>query len=287
MIFDAFGLPFMSTALAALLIISLAAGPISMLVSLRGLEFLSEGIIHAVFPGIVIGYIAGGVASLYTGSLVAAALAATSLTLVARRGVVSGSAIAIILTSAFGVGVVIVSRESNYAGQLEQLLFGRVFTIPPGELFPLAAGVFLALGLVAATWRRQIHLAFDRPGAIAGGVRPLHTDLALNVAIALVVVAVSTTVGNLLALAVVILPGAVGRLVGNLIPASVVVATLFAASTAWLGLAAAFALSLGGATHLPGGATTVLTMVLSYLLIAAVKTGWDATRRPTRAADNR
>ena len=283
MLFSAFGLPFMSTALAALLLIAATVGPISTLVSLRGLEFLSEGVIHAVFPGIVIGYVVASVPGLYVGALIAATIAAAALTLIARNGVASGPAIAIVLTSAFGVGVIVVSRQSDYAGQLQQLLFGRLFTIAPSELVPLAAGLAVALTLVTVTWRRQVYVAFDRAGAIAAGANPLLTDLVLNIAIAIAVVAASAAVGNLLVLAVIIIPGAVGRLVGGLLSVGVAVATLFGAMAAWLGLAAAFSLSLSGATHLPGGAATVLVMVLAYLVAAASRLGWDAMlsrRRP-------
>jgi len=269
----------MATALAALLLIAVAVGPISTLVSLRGLEFLSEGIIHAVFPGIVVGYVVAGIPGLYLGSLLAAAIAAAVLTFISRSGVASGPSIAIVLTSAFGIGVIVVSQRSDYAGQLQQLLFGRVFTISASELLPLALGLFIALALVAITWRRQVYVAFDREGATAAGARPLTTDLALNGAIALTVVAASAAVGTLLVLAVIIIPGAVARLVGSSLSVGVAIATAFGAFSAWIGLTVAFSLSVSGATHLPGGAATVLVMVLAYLLAGAMRFGRNVARK--------
>ncbi|MEO5744433.1 MAG: metal ABC transporter permease, partial [Terracoccus sp.] len=42
----------MARALVLLLVLSLVAGVVGVLVNLRGLEFISDGLAHAVFPGI-------------------------------------------------------------------------------------------------------------------------------------------------------------------------------------------------------------------------------------------
>src|SRR5215203_2475479 len=99
-LFGAFAIPFMARALLVMLVLAAVAGIVGVLVNLRGLEFISDGLTHAVFPGLAIG-------------------------------------IAIVLTATFSVGVIVVSRSDDYAGELEALLFGRVLTIPPGEIIPL------------------------------------------------------------------------------------------------------------------------------------------------------
>nr|WP_194422909.1 metal ABC transporter permease [Microbacterium aquimaris] len=271
----------MTTALAAMILISLAAGPISTLVNLRGLEFMSDGLIHAAFPGIVIGYVVGGTEGLYPGAVVTTVLAAVVLTLLTRRKVSSDAATATVLTSAFGIGVIIVSRKSDYAGQLQELLFGRLFTVQPSELLPLGVTLVLALALVAVTWRRQVFRAFDAAGATAAGGRVLLTDLALTIAIALVVVAASNTVGNLLVLAILMLPGAAGRLISRRIEWIVLTAIVFTVLAAWWGLWAAFSISLSASSLLPGGATVVLTMTIGYLALVTVRIlldGWARHR---------
>ncbi|GAA1944864.1 metal ABC transporter permease [Microbacterium aquimaris] len=280
-LFDPFAYPFMTTALAAMILISLAAGPISTLVNLRGLEFMSDGLIHAAFPGIVIGYVVGGTEGLYPGAVVTTVLAAVVLTLLTRRKVSSDAATATVLTSAFGIGVIIVSRKSDYAGQLQELLFGRLFTVQPSELLPLGVTLVLALALVAVTWRRQVFRAFDAAGATAAGGRVLLTDLALTIAIALVVVAASNTVGNLLVLAILMLPGAAGRLISRRIEWIVLTAIVFTVLAAWWGLWAAFSISLSASSLLPGGATVVLTMTIGYLALVTVRIlldGWARHR---------
>ncbi|WP_353808065.1 metal ABC transporter permease [Agromyces sp. SYSU T00194] len=283
MLFGAYTLPFMSRALVAMLALALVASLIGVLVNLRGLEFISDGLTHAVFPGLAIGFVAGGEPGLVVGATIAAVVAAIALTLVARAGVASDSAIAIVLTGAFSVGVIVVSGGSDFAGQLETLLFGRLLTIDAATLPLLLVICAVALALAWGTRSRQLFRAFDPAGSEAAGVRPLATDLVLNVAIALVVVAASSTVGSLLVLAVLIVPGAVARLATTSLLALFPIAGAFAALASWLGLSAGFGISVGTGVDLPGGATVVAVFVLGYAIALVGRLAVDGVRaRRTR-----
>ena len=100
-------------------------------------------------------------------------------------------------------------------------------------------------------------------------------NLTLNVAIALVVVAASSAVGNLLVLAVLIVPGAVARLATGRLSLMFLISAGFAMLASWIGLAVAFGISVSANVAVPGGATVVLVFVLGYVLIL----GWRAVRR--------
>ncbi len=271
----AFALPFMARALIVLVVLSLAAGVIGVFVNLRGLEFLSDGLTHAVFPGIAAGFVWGGRDGLYIGALIAAIAAAIVLTLLAKRRINSDATIAIVLTAMFSVGVIIVSRSTDFSGQLESLLFGHLLTVTTTEVIVTSVVSIVALVLVVVTLRGQLFLAFDRSATRAAGFRPVLLDLALNVAIALVVVAASSAVGNLLVLAVLIVPGAVARLATGRLGIMFIVSVSFALLASWIGLSAAFGLSVASNVAIPGGATVVLFFVLGYLVVL----GWRAVRR--------
>jgi manganese/iron transport system permease protein len=276
---DPFALPFMAKALAVLLVLSVVAGFIGVLVNLRALEFVSDGLVHAVFPGLVIGFVLAGREGLYIGAVIAAVAAAVVLTLVTRRTVTSDASTAIVLTGMFSIGIVVVSAQSDYVGQLDQLLFGRLLTVTDADLVQTVVVCGLALVLVLGTLRGQLFRAFDATGAAAAGYPVLAIDLVLNAAIALVVVAASNAVGNLLVLAVLIVPGAVGRLVAGRIGLIFGVAAVFAALAGWLGLAIAFALSVGAGVPAPSGATVVLVVVAAYALVLLVRVVVDRMRR--------
>jgi manganese/iron transport system permease protein len=266
-LFGAFALPFMARALVVLLVLAVVAGFVGVLVNLRGLEFISDGLTHAVFPGLAIGFALGGFGGLIPGAAVAALIAALLLTMLARAGVASDSAIAIVLTATFSVGVIVVSRGNDYAGELEALLFGRLLTITPEEVVPIVAVALVALVTVAVTLKQQLFRAFDPVGSRAAGAPDLGLDLALNAAIALVVVTASTAIGSLLVLALLIVPGATARLLSNRLFALFPIAIGFAALCAWLGLASGFALSVGAGIDVPGGATVAGVFVAAYVLV--------------------
>ncbi|WAC66958.1 metal ABC transporter permease [Agrococcus sp. SL85] len=262
-----FALPFLQRPLLLLLVLAVAAATVGVLVNLRRLEFIGDGLTHAVFPGLVIGFVVAGEPGLLPGALVAAVAAAVALTAVARRGTGGETGIAILLTSFFSVGVVIVSTRSDYAGQLQELFFGRLLTITQPQLDASTALVALAVALVAIGWRQQVFRAFDPAGAEAAGVRTLRLDLAANIAVGLFVVAAASSVGVLLVLAVLIVPAAAARAVSGRIGVVVLVALAFAALTAWLGLALAFHLSVGLGVDVAPGATVATLMVAAYLLV--------------------
>lgn len=276
---EPFALPFMARALGVLLALSVVAGLVGVLVNLRGLEFISDGLTHAVFPGIAIGFVWGGRDGLFLGAVVTAVVAAVILTVITRRGVASDAAIAIVLTGFFSVGVLVVSRQSDYAGQLDALLFGRLLTVTDADVLRTIVVCALAVVAVLATLPGQVFRAFDRQGSEAAGFRSLALDLTLNVAIALVVVAASSAVGNLLVLAVLIVPGAIARLVTLRLWALFPIAGIAAALAAWLGLAVGFGASVGGAVALPAGSTVVVTLVAVYAVVLVVRLVLDRVRR--------
>ncbi|GAA1520090.1 manganese/iron transport system permease protein [Agromyces terreus] len=278
-LFGAFALPFMGRALVVLLVLALVAGVVGVLVNLRGLEFVSDGLTHAVFPGLAVGLAVGGTAGLLPGAAVAALLGAVALTWLARAGVTSDAGVAVVLTAAFSVGVIVVSKSDDYAGALEELLFGRVLTIPPDEVLPLVLVAAVALVIVLVTVKQQVFRAFDAAGSRAAGDSGFRLDLALNVAVALVVVAGASTVGSLLVLAFLVVPGAVARLASARLWPLFPIAAVFAALASWIGLAVGFAASVGAGVDLPAGSTVVAVFVLGYAVVLGIRLLRDAGER--------
>src|SRR5688500_19763567 len=83
-LFSAFAIPFMGRALVVMLVLAVVAGIVGVLVNLRGLEFISDGLTHAVFPGLAIGLAVAGTSGLLPGAAIAALTGAVVLTLLAR-----------------------------------------------------------------------------------------------------------------------------------------------------------------------------------------------------------
>ena len=283
---EVFALPFMWRALLTVAILAVAAGVVGLFVGFRELEFVSDGLVHSVFPGLVIGIAVGGTAGLLPGAVLAAIAAAVLFTVIEHRGGVGAdAAIAVVLTGLFSLGVVLVSRQEGYVSQLQEMLFGHLLTVTPSQLWQILAVALVAVALVGVTARAQLFRAFDPAGFEAAGFRPLATDLSLGIAVALLVVAGVQALGVLMVVAILTVPMAVARLVTRRFPLLIPVAILVPLVAGILGLWLSFEWSVGlGATVSPG-AVVVLLLVAAYLLAALVRAAAGA--RAGRSAGGR
>ena len=116
---EPFQAPFMARALAELILLAVICGPVSVFVFVRRLSFVSDALTHTVFPGVVVGFIAGGLSGIFVGALVAGVVTALALTLLTRRGALSDDAsTAVVLT----------------AENLRRAYGGRAVDLPDGQM---------------------------------------------------------------------------------------------------------------------------------------------------------
>jgi len=273
-----FTYPFMARALAELLVLGALAGTVGVLILLRRLAFMTDVLTHTVFPGVVVGYLLTGEGGVFWGALAAGMLTAVLLTLLTRhRAVTEDTALAVLLTTFFAVGVVLVSRESGYTADLTAFLFGRVLTVTGPQLAQTLAVTVVVVGTLFLLRRPLLARAFDPYGAAAAGHRIGALDLATNVVVALVVVASVRAVGTVLVIALLIVPAAAARTVSHRLAVIVPVAALVGAGAGWAGLAISYDASLHHGLRLASGGTVVLVLVGLYGLLAA---GRRVVRRP-------
>lgn len=270
MLVEPFHLPFMARALAELVILGVLAGTVGVLVLLRRLAFVSDTMTHTVFPGVVVGHLMAGDGGIFWGALAAGVVTAVLLTLLThRRRVGEDAALAMLLTTLFAVGVVVVSRQTGYTSDLTAFLFGRVLTVTEEQLAQTAVVTVLVVALLAVLRRPLLLRAFDPEGARAAGIRVGLLDLVVNVAVALVVVAAVKAVGTILVIALLIVPAAAARNLSDRLAVIVPLACLVGAAGGWLGLVASYEASIQYGVRLASGATVVLALVVLYGLAYA------------------
>jgi manganese/iron transport system permease protein len=259
-------LPYMQRAMAEVLLLGLLTGAAGVFVVLRRLAFMTDALTHTVFPGVVIAHLAGW--SLAVGALAFGVLTAVLLTvLAANRRVASDAAIAIVLTALFSVGVLLVSRQRSYTSDLTLFLFGRILTVDRTDLLITLALTVVVLTALAVLGKELVLRSFDPEGATAMGYPALALDLALNLLIALVVVAAVKAVGTVLVLAMLIVPAASARLLAGRLAGMTVLACLFGVLGGWGGLLASYHLSVSGGVRLAAGATIVVVLVAGFLAV--------------------
>ena len=286
---EPFTVPFMARALAELALLALICGPVSVFVFARRLSFVSDALTHTVFPGVVIGFLAGGLDGLFPGALVAGIVTAVALTLLTRGGALSDDAsTAVVLTAMFSIGVVLVSRRSSYTSDLTSFLFGRLLTVTPRQIAETAVLAVVILGLLLLGARALLFRTFDPAGAAAAGYRIAWLDLWLNVLVALVVVAAVRAVGTILVVALLIVPAAAARLVTTRLLPMALLGGVLILLAGYGGLLISWTASIDHGIVLTSASTVVLLLVLAYLVLLPVgvlrrrrrRTGPIARRSP-------
>jgi manganese/iron transport system permease protein len=263
---EPFTFPFMARALAEIMILGALAGTVGVLMLLRRLAFMADALTHTVFPGVVIGYLLTGEGGIFWGALVAGAATAALLTLLTRhRAVTEDTALAVLLTTFFAVGVVLVSRESGYTADLTAFMFGRILTVTPQQLTQTLAITILVIAVLLLLRRPLIARIFDPQGAQASGYRIGLLDLVTNAIVALVVVGSVRAVGTVLVIALLIVPAAAARVLFDRLTLIVPIAAVLGALSGWTGLAISYDASLHHGLRLASGGTVVLVLIACYL----------------------
>ena len=282
LLIEPFQVAFMQRALLAVVVLGVLAGAVGVFVVLRRLAFVGDALTHTVFPGVAIAFLVGQ--SIFIGALVAALVSALLLTtLTSTRRVTPDAALAVLLTSFFAVGVVLVSRVQSYTTDLSGFLFGRILAVTWPALWQTLAVAAIVLGVLVALRKELVLRAFDPEAAAAMGYRVDLLDLVLNVLIAMVVVAAVKAVGTVLVIALIIVPAATARLLVDRVAGMIAIACGLGAFGGYLGLAISYEASLQRGVRLASGATIVVVLVACFLVALAVAPGRRALARLARA----
>jgi ABC-type Mn2+/Zn2+ transport system permease subunit len=266
--------PFMQRALAEVVLVGAAGGALGCWVVFYGLSYAAESLAHSIFPGLVLAAIAGLPPLL--GAAPAIVLAALAIALCARiSGVSREAAVAVVVTTMFGLGVLLALSPRSPPG-VESLLFGDVFGVTDADLATaagLAALVAVALRLLHG---RLLIAGFDRGTARSLGVSPPFADAALLVLLAAGIVVAVQGLGNLLVVAVFVGPAAAARrLSDRMLPMMLLAAAL----AVFAGVAGLYLSYYAGTA---GGASVALAIVAVYALSFPVGR-LLASRRPVSA----
>lgn len=250
--------PFMQRALAEVVLLGAAGGAIGCWVVLFGFSYAAESLAHSIFPGLVLAAIAG--VPLLLGATPAIVLAALAIALGARvAGVDREGAIAVVVTTMFGLGVLLALSPRSPPG-IESLLFGDVFGVTVGDLASAAAFAALALLALRLLHGSLLVAGFDRGAAPSLGVSPSLAEAALLVLLAAGIAVAVQGLGNLLVVAVFVGPAAAARqLSERMLPTMLLAAALAA-------LAGIAGLYLSYYAGTAGGASVALAIVSVYLL---------------------
>jgi ABC-type Mn2+/Zn2+ transport system permease subunit len=265
--------PFMQRALAEVVLIGAAGGALGCWIVFYGLSYAAESLAHSIFPGLVLAAIAG--LPLLLGAAPAIVLAALAIALCARiAGVSREAAVAVVVTTMFGLGVLLALSPQSPPG-IESLLFGDVFGATDADL-ATAAGLAVAVAVALRLLHGRLLIAgFDRGTARALGVSPAFADAALLVLLAAGIVIAVQGLGNLLVVAVFVGPAAAARRLSDRMLPMMMLAVALAV---FAGVAGLYLSYYAGTA---GGASVALAIVAVYVLSIPAARMRAARRKPS------
>jgi manganese/zinc/iron transport system permease protein len=196
-----------------------ACGVVGTFTVLRGRSLMADALAHAALPGVCIAFLITGSREL--GPLLAGALAFGVLGVLAVMGIRRSSrvkedaAIALVLSTTFGLGVALLSivqrsPDAAHAG-LEGFIFGKAASMVVRDVQLIAVVAGLVVITCGIFYRQFKVLCFDREFAHSAGVRVQLLDLLLMGLVCVCTVVALPAVGLVLAVAMLTIPAVAAR----------------------------------------------------------------------------
>jgi ABC-type Mn2+/Zn2+ transport system permease subunit len=263
---------FMQRALLAAVLVAIATGVVGTLMVLRGMAFLGDALAHGVLPGIAAALLIG--IPSFIGALVGAAVMIGGVSVVSRRTRLSKDvAIGLLFVGMLALGVVLVSRSSEFAGSLTDILFGEVLGVSWTAIMWQAIVAAVVVVLAWLLRRPFLLMAMDPDQARVAGYPVRLLEGVLLGMIAVTVVASFTVVGTLLVFGMLLAPAGTAALLTRRLGPMMALSALIGSISAYVGLL------LSWYYDLAAGAMIVLVAITIFFVVLVVQPMLPA-RRP-------
>jgi len=269
-----FQFPFMQNAFWIVLLVAPPTALLSCFLVLKGWALMGDAVSHATLPGIVLAWILG--LPLIAGAFAAGMTCALATGYLSHNSrVKQDTVMGVVFSGMFGVGIILyTSIHTNE--HLDHVLFGNMLGVGPADLWTSGLIALLVSGLLVLKWKDLLLHAFDPAQAQASGLRTNVLHYGLLSGLSLTIVATLSSVGLILAVALLVTPGAIAFLMvrsfGRMLIVSVVVCLLA---------------MLGGtyaSFFLDSAPAATIVLVLTAIFIAAFLRRLQVTRATSRQA---
>lgn len=202
---------FIQRALVASVMVGISCGLIGAFIMLRRLSLIGDALAHAVLPGVVIGFMIAGKSplSLFIGASVAGIVTALLISFVERNSKIkSDTAIGIIFTGAFALGILLVSQLKQVHIDLSSYLFGDVLGVSDSDIVLSSVITVFITAVVILFYKQLLVTTFDPTLAHILGISAGVFHYFLMTMLSMSIVAGLQSVGVILIIAMLITPPA-------------------------------------------------------------------------------
>ena len=261
---------FFQRALLAGLGVGLACALLGVFLVLRKDAMIGHGLAHISFAGVAVGLFFGWL-PLFSALGLTVVTAGLLVKIRQRAGVYGDTAIALVSSFGFALGILLVSISKGLNVNLFAYLFGDILTISTLEVeisLALAAVVVL---VIIFYFRDFLFATFDPEAAQVAGIPEKRVEYLLTVLAGVTVVLGMKVVGLLLVVALMVIPAASALRLARNFRHALGLAVVFSLSEILVGLCLSFLLDI------PASAGIVLLGFAVYLVV--LFSGSHGTRR--------
>lgn len=259
---------FMRHAVMAAVLVGGVCSIIGVYVVLKGLSFIGDGVAHASFGGVVLGFLLG-VNPLFT-ALVFAFLMVGLVSLFTGTGrMKTDPAIGVFFSFMMALAILFIGLMRSYNAELYSYLFGSIVSVTVADLFIMLALGIVVLGVVAAFFKELLYVTFDPQMALASGIRAGYFNLLILIMLGLTIVISMKSVGMILVLALIVIPASCAGQLTKDVKRMFILSPIFGIASSVGGLCLSYYFDL------PSGATIVIILTFIFFLTAI----FNAVRR--------
>jgi manganese/iron transport system permease protein len=258
------GYPLLARSLEAAVVVGVVSGVLGTFVVVRGMAFFGDALAHAILPGVAFMYqrASGRTDNLFWGGLVAGIFSALGIGFLTRHEKIKeDTAIGVVFAAMFALGIAMISRIDNYAGDLSHILFGQILGVSPDDLRLIWAFGLSVLVIVALFFKEFMIISFDPMLARTLRMPSELFRLLLLVLIAVTIVVSLQTVGIALMVALLVTPAATANLLTKRLLAMMFVSAGLGATSAVAGFYVSYH------QDVPTGPAIVLTATVIFLAV--------------------
>jgi zinc transport system permease protein len=214
MSFEIFTYSFMQKGLIAGVAIAILCSMMGTFLVLRRFSLFGDALAHMAFGGISVGMLTG-IYPMWT-AFVVSILGALGITKLRKSTKISGdAAIAVLLVSGFGIGVLLISITGGFKVDLFSFLFGSILLISTEDTL-LVVGISAAvIASLAALRKPLLHMTFDEEQAKISGLNVDKLNYIFIILASITVITSMRLVGILLISALIVLPNITSMMFGK------------------------------------------------------------------------
>jgi len=267
-----FSFPFMQNAFWICLLVAPPTALLSCFMVLKGWALMGDAVSHATLPGIVMAWIFGF--PLIVGAFVAGMLCALATGFLSHNSrVKQDTVMGVVFSGMFAVGIIMyTSIRTNE--HLDHVLFGNMLGVGSADLWTSGMIGLLVTSVLVLKWKDLLLQAFDPAQAKASGLRINVLHYGLLCALSLTIVSTLSSVGLILAVALLVTPGAIAFLTVRSFDRMLVVAVAVCLIAMLTGTYASF--------FIDSAPAATIVLMLTGIFIVALLRRLAVTRRASR-----